>query len=67
MNNGDVYACLHEPFGDPYYYGPERIKFEKNDDIATKRGVSIKTWREVIDGIMEKNDEVCYPPYSLDY
>lgn len=50
----------HEPFGDAYYYGPERLAERyKNDEAARKEsGFAEVTYKHVMDAINRDNKEV---------
>ncbi|KAK6069636.1 hypothetical protein SCUP234_10549 [Seiridium cupressi] len=50
MTRRDILECAHEPFGDAFYYGPERLS-ERYDDEASriKSGFSKTTYRDVVD------------------
>ncbi|KAJ9154829.1 P-loop containing nucleoside triphosphate hydrolase protein [Pleurostoma richardsiae] len=46
-------SCLHEPFGDAFYYGPERLSERFADDEATriKSGAADWTYKTIVDRI----------------
>ncbi|TDZ37197.1 hypothetical protein C8035_v007337 [Colletotrichum spinosum] len=50
MARRDKLACVHEPFGDAFYYGPERIgeRFEHDADGREKSGFSKTTYADVL-------------------
>lgn len=52
--------CIHEPFGDAFYYGPERLssRFEADELERTKSGFSESTFQTVLDRIEKEGDEV---------
>ncbi|KAF7897476.1 hypothetical protein EAF00_005704 [Botryotinia globosa] len=37
MTRDDVLACVHEPFGDAFYFGPERLSPRYEDDEAARQ------------------------------
>ncbi|OTB06856.1 hypothetical protein M426DRAFT_318563 [Hypoxylon sp. CI-4A] len=51
MTRRDVLKCAHEPFGDSFYYGPERLSERYADDEAAREGsgFSKSTYRDVLD------------------
>ena len=53
-------ACVHEPFGDAFYYGPERMSKRFEDDVETRdsSGFSASTYKTVFDRIEHEGDEV---------
>lgn len=52
----------HEPFGDPWYYGPERLseRFEKDPATREATGMSKTTYKDVFDGFKESEDQVSF-------
>lgn len=52
----------HEPFGDPWYYGPERLseRFEKDAATREATGMSNTTYKDVFDGFKESENQVSY-------
>jgi hypothetical protein len=51
---------VHEPFGDAWYFGPERLsdRFEKNEAARIKSGYSTTTYHDVFADIEAQHDEV---------
>ena len=60
MTQRDTIKTEHEPFGDAYYYGPERLAGRyANDEAARKAsGYSGTTYKNVMDVINRDNKEV---------
>jgi hypothetical protein len=60
----DTLQCVHEPFGDAWYFGPERLsdRFEKNESARVKSGFSGTTYQDVFADIEAQNIEVGSPP-----
>jgi hypothetical protein len=60
MTCRDTLQCVHEPFGDPWYYGPERLsdRFEDDEKTRVKSGFSESTYAMILDEIERQNDEV---------
>ena len=52
---------IHEPFGDAYYYGPERMgaRFEKDEETREKSGFAASTFKTILDRIDREASEVC--------
>ncbi|KAI2630912.1 hypothetical protein GGR54DRAFT_176298 [Hypoxylon sp. NC1633] len=50
MTRRDILTCAHEPFGDSFYYGPERLSERYADDEAArlKSGFSGTTYADVL-------------------
>ncbi|RWA10381.1 hypothetical protein EKO27_g4718 [Xylaria grammica] len=51
MTRQDILQCAHEPFGDAFYYGPERLGERYADDEAGRlsSGFSKTTYQDVLD------------------
>lgn len=51
MTQRDTLQCVHEPFGDAFYYGPERLspRFESDEQARLASGYSQSTYRTIID------------------
>lgn len=60
MTRRDTLQCVHEPFGDAYYYGSERLgKRYDNDEQARKdSGFSETTYKTVFEGFDREASEV---------
>lgn len=60
MTRTDILQCVHEPFGDAYYYGPERLaeRFANDEEARTKSGFSKSTYKTIMDSINEENTKV---------
>ncbi|KAG8528847.1 uncharacterized protein KY384_006536 [Bacidia gigantensis] len=52
-------TCIHEPFGDAFYYGPERLssRFENDERARIDSGFSESTYQTVIDRIHSEESE----------
>ncbi|KAK0710924.1 P-loop containing nucleoside triphosphate hydrolase protein [Lasiosphaeris hirsuta] len=62
MTRRDILNCIHEPFGDAFYYGPELLSERFVDDKETreKSGFSHVTYKTVVDtlqGEIAKTDK----------
>ena len=59
MTRADV-KCLHEPFGDAFYYGPERLssRFEQDEATRANSGFSKSTFKTILDSFEAKSAEV---------
>lgn len=64
MTRRDTLVCEHEPFGDAFYYGPERLsqRFENDPDTREQSGFSETTYKDVFDRINEDDSEVRLSP-----
>lgn len=62
MTRGDVLQCVHEPFGDAYYYGPERLaeRFagDENEKARKESGFAQSTYHTIMEHINNENKNV---------
>lgn len=60
MTRRDSLKCLHEPFGDAFYYGPERLssRFEKDENGRVESGFENSTFKTILDRIEKEGAEV---------
>lgn len=60
MTRRDTLKCIHEPFGDAFYYGPERLSERYENDVQTRveSGFSASTFQTVLDRLERDGDEV---------
>ena len=56
----DDLQCIHEPFGDAFYYGPERMssRFAEDEETRKASGFSNTTYKTVFDRIEREGAEV---------
>lgn len=59
MTRQDILQCAHEPFGDAFYYGPERLGERYADDEAGRlsSGFSKTTYQDVLDRLSRDGSE----------
>lgn len=64
MTRRDTLVCEHEPFGEPFYYGPERLseRFEEDPEYREKTGHSQTTFKDIFDKIEQDGSQVSPPP-----
>jgi hypothetical protein len=64
MTRRDTLQCVHEPFGDAYYFGPERLaeRYEGDEQARKESGYSQSTYRTIFDRIAKDNSEVRISP-----
>lgn len=60
MTCREALQCLHEPFGNAFYYGPERLspRFENDEQTRLDSGFSDTTYQKVFDRIDDEGKEV---------
>jgi hypothetical protein len=60
MTRHDTLQCVHEPFGDAYYFGPERLaeRYENDPQARKESGYGESTYRTIFDRIARENSEV---------
>ncbi|OAL56223.1 hypothetical protein IQ07DRAFT_1090 [Pyrenochaeta sp. DS3sAY3a] len=59
MTRHKTLQCVHEPFGDAYYFGPERLaeRYEDDEEARKASGHSESTYRTIFDHIARENTE----------
>jgi hypothetical protein len=65
MTRRDTLQTVHEPFGDAYYFGPERIheRYEEDEKARLESGYSASTYKTIFDRIAKDNSEVGTLPW----
>lgn len=60
MTRRDSLQCVHEPFGDAYYFGPERLaeRYENDEKARIESGYAESTYKTIFDRIAKENSEV---------
>ena len=60
MTRKDTLQCVHEPFGDAYYFGPERLaeRYENDEKAREQSGYSTSTYKTIFDRIAKENSGV---------
>ena len=60
MTRRGILTCIHEPFGDAFYFGPERLsdRYEKNELGRLNSGFNQSTYKTVLDDIDREAAEV---------
>lgn len=56
MTRRDKMQCIHEPFGDAFYFGPESVSRRYEDDVAAREatGLSRSTYAGILNDILEQ-------------
>ncbi|KAH0356325.1 NAD(P)-binding protein, partial [Aureobasidium melanogenum] len=59
MTQRDTLQCVHEPFGDAFYFGPERlsVRYEQDQKARAESGFENSTYKTIFDNIMKENEE----------
>lgn len=77
MTQRKTIQCVHEPFGDAFYYGPERLseRFENDEQARIDSGFSQSTFKTILDRLDREASHVwlllfpslfpASPPHSL--
>jgi hypothetical protein len=57
MTRRDTLQCVHEPFGDAWYYGPERLcdRYENDEKTRIESGHSNTSYRDIFEMIKKEN------------
>ncbi|CAF9926225.1 hypothetical protein IMSHALPRED_006913 [Imshaugia aleurites] len=66
MTRRDALTCIHEPFGDAFYHGPERMssRYESDEQARIDSGFDQSTFRTILDRIEKESAEVRITPSS---
>lgn len=67
MTRHDTLKCVHEPFGDAFYYGPERLstRFQNDEESRIKTGFNNSTYKTIFDRLDREGNEVrIFPPHQ---
>lgn len=61
MTRHNDIQTIHEPFGDAFYYGPERMgtRFAKDEEACQQSGFANSTFKTIMDRIERESAEVC--------
>ncbi|KAL2838882.1 P-loop containing nucleoside triphosphate hydrolase protein [Aspergillus pseudoustus] len=59
MTQRDTIQCIHEPFGDAFYYGPERLsdRYEADEAGREASGFAHSTFKTILDRIEREGRE----------
>jgi len=59
MTRHETLQTVHEPFGDAYYFGPERLaeRYEGDPQARKESGYTESTYRTIFDRIAKENSE----------
>lgn len=60
MTSRDRIVNIHEPFGDAFYFGPERLgtRYENDEKSRIESGFAEATYKSVFDDILAEGSEV---------
>lgn len=53
-------TCVHEPFGDAFYFGPERLsgRYEEDEKAREESGFAHSTYKSIFERIEKESDKV---------
>ena len=60
MTKRDTLQCCHEPFGDAWYFGPEKLaeRWANDEKAQQESGFAESTYKTIMDRINRENTEV---------
>ena len=60
MTRRDILTCVHEPFGDAFYFGPERMstRYEDDEKAREESGFASSTFKTIFERIEREGKEV---------
>lgn len=61
MTRHNTLTCIHEPFGDAFYFGPERLgsRYADDEKARIESGFADSTYKTILDRIDGETEEVC--------
>ena len=65
MTRHETLSCVHEPFGDAFYYGPERLssRFNGEPQARIDSGFAESTYQTIFDRLERDGSQVRpFPP-----
>lgn len=67
MTRRDTLACVHEPFGDAFYYGQERLseRFKNDEKTREESGYANSTFKTIFESLEREGFEVRPSPYAI--
>ncbi|KAM3070326.1 hypothetical protein ACMFMG_010158 [Clarireedia jacksonii] len=59
MTRDDILSCVHEPFGDAFYFGPERLspRYENDEAARQASGFAGSTFKTIFERIEKEGKE----------
>jgi len=65
MTRRDALSCVHEPFGDAFYFGPERLgeRYDGDETARMKSGCAKSTYKMIVDQLERENEVRLLPAY----
>ncbi|KAF4637898.1 hypothetical protein G7Y89_g174 [Cudoniella acicularis] len=59
MTRRDILTCIHEPFGDAFYFGPERLsaRYEEDEKAREDSGFANSTFKTIFERIEKEGEE----------
>jgi hypothetical protein len=67
MTRRDILTCVHEPFGDAFYFGPERMstRYENDEKAREESGFANSTFKTIFERIEREGEEVRFTPIPV--
>lgn len=67
MTRREILKCVHEPFGDAFYFGPERLssRYENDEKARLESGFSNSTFKTIFERIEREGNEVRPAPFPF--
>jgi len=64
MTRHNTLTCIHEPFGDAFYFGPERLgnRYENDEKARQESGFAESTYQTILDRIDRESEDVSQTP-----
>lgn len=70
MTRRDALTCVHEPFGDAFYFGPERMsdRYENDEKAREESGFADSTFKTIFERLERESAQVrpsIYPIFNV--
>jgi hypothetical protein len=63
MTRRDALTCVHEPFGDAFYFGTERLseRPEYDEKARQESGFANSSYKTIFARLEKESEQVCIP------
>jgi hypothetical protein len=67
MTRRDALTCVHEPFGDAFYFGPERLsdRYENDEKAREESGFADSTFKTIFERLERESAQVRPSIYTI--
>jgi hypothetical protein len=67
MTRREALTCVHEPFGDAFYFGPERLsdRYENDEKAREESGFADSTFKTIFERLERESAQVRPSTYAI--